>query len=326
MPISFEPSAYGRNPHFQTIFSSLKVRALGRNAMAANAEELIIDTGPDARLLGYISRQRNGNSRGLILLLHGWEGSSESTYILATGRYFFNRGYDIFRLNLRDHGISHHLNKGIFHSARIDETFRAVRMISDFSNRRPYYIIGFSLGGNFALRIALKHRQSIIPNLNHVIAISPVLDPYDATLTIDSGLFLYRLYFVKKWKRSLVRKQHLFPETYDFSDVLRLRTCMEITNTVIPRYTSFPDHRSYFETYTLTDKKLVDLTVPVTIIASEDDPIIPIRQFNALQGNGNLNLLLTRHGGHCGFIDSSPFGSWYENILLGIFERNSVAW
>lgn len=293
--------------------------------MVATAEEMILDTSPDARLLGYISRQRNGNSQGLVLLLHGWEGSSESTYILTTGRYFFEKGYDIFRLNLRDHGNSHHLNKGIFHSARLDEIFRAVQMISGLSNRSPFYIIGFSLGGNFALRIALKHRRSAISNLNHIIAISPVLDPYEATLAIDRGFFLYRLYFLKKWKRSLVKKQQLFPSLYDFSDALQLKSCMEITDTVIPRYTFFPDYRSYFETYTLTGNRLVDLTVPVTIISSQDDPIIPIQQFYALQQNKNLNLLLTRYGGHCGFIDSFPFGSWYENIILDIFEKDGIA-
>ena len=45
----------------------------------------------------------------------------------------------------------------------------------------PAFIVGFSLGGNFALRIARRCRREPIDNLRHVFCISPVLDPEKAT-------------------------------------------------------------------------------------------------------------------------------------------------
>ena len=61
------------------------------------------------------------------MLLHGWEGSSDSLYLLSLAQPLFEAGYDVARLNLRDHGDSHHLNEEIFHSCRIAEVVGAVR-------------------------------------------------------------------------------------------------------------------------------------------------------------------------------------------------------
>lgn len=311
----FTPKPWAKNPHLQTIFSSLRIRAMGRNPMADAAAGMIVDGGNGVRLQGYWSRRVGRKSAGLVLLLHGWEGSSDSTYIRHTGRYLFERGFDIFRLNLRDHGDSHHLNEGLFHSALIDEVFNAARFVSSLSDRRPFFIIGFSLGGNFGLRIALRHTATPIPNLSHVFAISPVLNPLRATLAIDNGFSLYRRYFVNKWKRSLKKKQDLFPSRYRFDDVLQYHTCMEITDAVIPRYSPFRNHQEYFMTYTLLGDIFGDITVPVLLIASADDPVIPVEDFHALRGNRHLEMKIERFGGHCGFLDPFPLGSWYERQI-----------
>ena len=163
-------------------------------------------------MLAYISR--HPHSRGLMIILHGWEGSSSSAYVLAAASYFYDRGFSICRLNLRDHGDSHHLNEGLFHGALLHETFDAVNALAQYSEDLPVYLLGFSLGANFALRIAIKHSQTPIKNLEQVFAVSPPLDPYKTTLAIDNGWAFYRKYFLNKWRRSLKKKQRLFPETY----------------------------------------------------------------------------------------------------------------
>jgi predicted alpha/beta-fold hydrolase len=166
----FKPQSWAKNPHLQTIFGSLRIRAAGKNPMLESSREVILDAGKGVRLLGYHSRQAGKEGCPLVLLIHGWEGSSESTYMLSTGRYLFSKGCDIFRLNLRDHGASHHLNEGLFHGARIDEVFYAARQVSCLA-RGLFFIAGFSLGGNFALRIALRASDSGIPNLREIIGI-----------------------------------------------------------------------------------------------------------------------------------------------------------
>lgn len=319
----FIPAFPLRNPHLQTILASLKLRARGENPVRAYAEEMLVDAGGGVRLLGFRSAQPRGRSRGLVILLHGWEGSSDSTYMLTTGRRFFLSGYDVFRLNLRDHGPSHHLNEGVFHSARIEEVLAAVLNVAAGAGDRPCHLIGFSLGGNFALRIALRLPPGRAGNLRNIIAVSPVLDPLKATHAIDGGLFIYRDYFLRKWKRSLGIKQRLFPGLYNFGDVMNLRSCMAITERVIPRYTPFRDVHEYFRTYTLTGADFSRLALDVTVLASEDDPVIPVEDFRTLRGSDRLRVRIERYGGHCGFLQDLRLRVWFEDVLEETVRRGA---
>ena len=317
----FVPRPWARNPHMQTIFASLHFRALGKNEMADSSEEVIVDGGNGVRLLGYHSRHPDGTGKALVLIVHGWEGSSDSTYVRHSGRYLFRHGYDIFRLNLRDHGESHHLNEGIFHGALTEETITAIRNASQRADTRPFFLVGFSLGGSFVLRAALHMKQAPIHDLRHVICISPLLDPYKTILRIDTGPAVYRYYFVRKWRRSLRKKQELFPHLYDFGDLLHTRDSLKMTEILVNRYTPFRDYRDYFNHYTLRGNTLTDITVPVTIVVSEDDPVIPVQDFYDIRPNHRLHVIIHRHGGHCGFLDPFPFGCWYEPQIHRIIEQ-----
>ena len=317
----FSPSVVFRNPHLQTIFGSLHVRAIGKNEMLEAAQETIVDAGNGVRLLGYHSKQAARKPAGLIITLPGWEGSTDSTYMLSTGRFFYRLGYDVFRLNLRDHGNSHCLNEGLFHGALTEETFRAVKEIALKQPHIRCYLIGFSLGGNFAIRVALKHSISPIPNLKMVFSISPALDPYKSTLAIDRGPAIYRRYFMSKWRRSLRQKQRCFPKIYDFESVLYHRTLLGLTEDIMKWYPEFRDYREYFNRYTLTGDVLSSLAVQVFIMTAQDDPAVPVEDFYHLPPNPYLNVSIQRSGGHCGFLDPFPFGCWYERRIAGLIRQ-----
>lgn len=280
------------------------------------AEEIILDCGKGIRLSGFLSKVADTHPKGLVILLHGWEGSSDSAYMLSTGRKLLAAGFDVFRLNYRDHGNSHHLNRGIFNGTLIDETFAAVQIIAaEFNRTEKLYITGLSLGGSFALRIAKLHGINRVKNLKRIIAINPPLDPYDATVRIDR-YSLIRKHFLNKWKSSLKIKQTVFPGIYDFSDIWQIDNCLELTDILIPRYSDYKDAVDYFNHYTLTENILNQAAVPVTLITSEDDPIICVEDFKSAELNDNINLVIHPFGGHCGYIQNLKFDSWYHEKIL----------
>ena len=324
MSVQFYPHRLYRNRHLQSILATTRVRNNGRNAMMDAAQPVIVDGGNGVHLLGYHSVQSDQPAKALVILIHGWEGSSESAYIQSSGKYLFGKGYDVFRLNLRDHGDSHHLNEGLFHGALIDETVGAVRDVCRIAIGLPVYLVGFSLGGNFCLRVALRQSLCRITNLRHVFAISPPLDPYVATRCIDESLPFYRYYFLKKWKRSLRKKQALFPDRYDFNGILNLRTCLGLTEAIIPWYPEYSDYRLYFREYTLLNDAFRDLSMPVTIVTAEDDPFIPVADFRRLEKNPRLQLLIQRYGGHCGFLEFFPYACWYDRLIDRTIQKDIV--
>ena len=320
----FSPPPWARNTHLQTVFGSLGLRTWGKNEMIAHSREMVIDAGDGVRLLGVHSPQLSREPEGLIILIHGWEGSVDSTYMLSTGRYFYRLGYDVFRLNLRDHGRSHHLNRGLFHGALTEETSRAVGAACGLLPRGPRYLVGFSLGGNFALRIALCPDFAGEGFLSGVFCISPPLDPHKATLAIDAGFPVYRQYFLGKWKRSLRTKQRHFPELYDFEGILHHRTCMGLTEAIMGYYPQFRDFRSYFRQYTLTGDILAALKLPTTIFVSRDDPVVAAADFGSLPSTPLLRLSLQEYGGHCGFLAPFPCGCWYERRIACTIRRKAA--
>jgi uncharacterized protein len=313
---TFKPSALISNHHLQSIMASSRLRLLGKKALPEKSQEIIITTSSGSRLLSFLSRRVN--SKGLIIIIHGWEGSSSSAYVLAAGNFFYDSGFSICRLNLRDHGDSHHLNEGLFHGALIEETFDAVSQLAQFADNLPVYIIGFSLGANFALRIGRKHTQIPIAGLRHIFAISPPIDPYKTTLAIDNGLSFYRKYFLKKWKRSLIRKQQLFPHKYDFNKLLQAKTCMELTEAIMPYFPDFPSYHDYFHLYTLENEFFQNFNIPVTIIIAEDDPVIPLEDFYKLQENKFFHISRQKFGGHCGFLDICPLSCWHQTKIAAL--------
>lgn len=316
--IDFRPAAIIRNPHTQSILASSKLRVFHKRFFLLNSHSLIIDTITKTRLLAIYSP--HANPKGLIILLHGWEGSSSSAYMIDAGAFFHKRGYSVCRLNLRDHGDSHHLNEELFHGALLEETFSAVHEVSKLAEGKPVHLIGFSMGGNFALRIARKYSSLSDKPLQNVFAVSPPLDPYKTTLAIDQRYAFYRRYFLKKWKRSLLKKQKLFPKKYDFRKMLSARTCMELTEAMMPYFPEFPSYRDYFNLYTLKNDFFEDFRLPVKIFISEDDPVIPQEDFDGLSENEYFQILRLKHGGHCGFIDIAPPGCFYHKIIAQIIE------
>lgn len=309
-----------KNPHLQTILASSKIRLLGPNPMRANARERTIETDMGTRLLGYHSDQPVQPAKGLAVLLSGWEGSADSTYILRCGKILYDYGYDVFRLNYRDHGPSHHLNNGIFYAVLLEEVYEAIARVAADARNLPVFLIGFSLGGNFVLRVLQKCVQSPIGNLRHAVSISPVLNPKKSTQAID-GIAFIRRYFLAKWRRSLLKKQSLFPNLYDFSPVQRLKTLQAVTDFLLAEYSDYESAQDYFNAYAVMGSAVADINIPTTVITAADDPIIPVSDFYDLVPNEHLALVIHPHGGHNGFIVGYNMQSWYEMFLVTLFDE-----
>jgi predicted alpha/beta-fold hydrolase len=317
---SFQPPLFLKNAGVQTVLASSRLRAFGPNIMRDVARKEIIETDDGIKLLGYHSIQKDRQAKGLAILLHGWEGSADSTYLLRCGRILYAKGYDIFRLNFRDHGDSHHLNRGIFYAILLEEIYQAVIRAAAWSKDRPVFLIGFSLGGNFVLRILKKCVRIPLTNLRHAVCISPVLDPQKSTLKIDRIAFI-RKYFLAKWRRSLTKKQVLFPDLYDFEDVMNLKTIQEVTDRLLAKYSDFQTAQDYFRAYSVMKSAIEDINIPTTIITAEDDPIIPIEDFYELKLNKCIHLIIHSYGGHNGFITGFNLQSWYENVIVKLFNQ-----
>lgn len=315
----FQPSPLLRNAHLQSVLASIPPRKTAvrkRSAgFTAQSDDVLVDCGAGVRLLGHVTLAPGGGNSRMVVMIHGWEGSAESTYMLSVAPQLLARGYSVFRLNLRDHGDTHHLNEDLFHSCRLDEVVGAFGWIQDSYQDKRLSAVGYSLGGNFALRVAAVAPAAEL-RLDKVIAICPVLNPVQTMAALDSGWWVYRDYFIRRWRNSLLRKRAAFPEQYDFGKLTQFTNLADMTEYFVLRYTTFPDLNIYLNGYALTGERLARLAVPSCMLLADDDPVIPIDGLEAMQASEALNVYRSLHGGHCGFLEGLRLTSWLDQFVM----------
>jgi len=314
-----------RHPHLQSLLAGWPLRQQlqrrrARHLLEASRPE-ILDGGDGIRLLGLYAPAR-GPSRGLAILLHGWEGSADASYVLSVGARLHDAGFEVLRLNFRDHGETYALNRELFHSCRIDEVVQATRSAIAAHPSPRTFLVGHSLGGNFALRVAVRAPAAGI-ELAKVVAICPVLRPQSTMRALEDGLWIYREYFLRRWRRSLLAKAACFPDLYDFGDLRRFGTLTATTEFFVTRYTGYPDLDAYLSGYAVTGDALAKLAVPTRLIAAADDPVIPIADIDRLARPPALSVEVLPHGGHCGFLESYRLGSWLDRAVLAELDGRS---
>lgn len=334
----FSPPFALQSGHLQTILVGSRLRRYrARHSIqrtSQHGEPRLIDCGQGVRLIGCLNRARprdeadkpismvhpSADKSPLAILLHGWEGCYESLYMSTATEALVNGGFDVFRLNLRDHGPSLHLNQALFNATLTDEVGRAIAVIIKQLQPKVFVLAGYSLGGNFALRIAADSGKQL--GLTAAMAVCPPLDPARTMAILEKPLSPYQFYFYGKWRSSLQSKLHYFPELGFQKQLQSSRNLADINRFFIPGHTPYKRAEDYFAAYTLTGKRLAQMEIPALLLTAEDDPIIPIADLPAVQGSEQLQIEVTTHGGHCGYIKNGRLESWADQRLVAYFRSN----
>ena len=317
----FRPPAWLANRHLQSIFPSFPLRrpAVERRARAviAASRPLVLDCGDGVRLLGWHAEPPPGAAADpprIAVLLHGWEGSADSLYLLSLAQLLHARGVGVIRLNLRDHGGTHALNRELFHSCRLPEVVGAVARVQALFPAHRLLLAGYSLGGNFCLRVGARAPSAGI-RIARIVAVCPVLDPATTLEALERGPSVYRNYFLFKWRRSLQLKQAAWPGDYDFGDMIRDPSLTAMTERMVLKYTDFPDLATYLRGYAITGNVLESLEAPAHLLTSKDDPMILTHDLDAVARPRSLEITITSRGGHCGYMDAFSGPSWIDRRI-----------
>ena len=264
-----------------------------------------------ARLLTHLNLREGAP---LVILIPGWLGSHRSTYVVSAGQALWQAGFSTARINLRDHGDTAHLNEEMFHSAMIDEVIALIRRLRLSHGHNGTGLMGFSLGGNFALRIARAMSDL------RTLAVCPAIEPADTMYRIDATP-VYQRYFIRKWRRVWADKERAFGHRYDFRASRRLSSVSSLTDYFVKYHSPFSTSDEYFAAYDLSGSALDG--VSATILAAADDPIIPVRQYQDLPGS--LNLHVTERGGHGAYLESWKLDSWVDQYAVEYFSQKPGA-
>ncbi|NKB99795.1 MAG: alpha/beta fold hydrolase [Pseudomonadales bacterium] len=307
---SFKPPLGLSNPHLQTMCSSAVRKLVLRKSLAPF---LLTSRSATFEVFGQklsaaIHRQEDPEAP-MIAIVPGWLGSAESSYALGFAHALWNTGYSIARLTLRDHGETAELNETMFNSSLTDEVVQFVQASLDGAKTRG--VLGFSLGGNFALRVARAE-----PDLT-ALAICPAIEPRDTMFRIDRN-FIYQRYFLNKWREIWRAKANVYPHLYRYSDIAHLNSIQTLTEHFVQKQTVYEDVASYFASYDLSGDALAG--VDAKILAAADDPIIPFSDFANLPDS--LDIDVTQQGGHGAYLKNWQMDSWLDDYVVKHFQQH----
>ncbi len=322
----YTPPRLLRSGHGMTIFTWGRPR---RFPHLPDPEPRVFDVAPDARVLAKCHWQRSPASQPTLVLLHGLEGSADAHYMRGIADKAFAGGFNVVRLNQRNCGGTDHLSVGVYNSGLTSDPAAVIRELIDRDGLRSISVAGYSLGGNLTLKLAGEYGTTPPPAVKAFAAVSPTLD---LTACIDAlerpSNWLYQQNFLVTLKQRIRRKARLYPAHYSTAPLRRIRSVRQFDDAYTAPMSGYRDAADYYDrASSLRVAHLIGS--PTLIVTALDDPFVPIGPFRdpAVTANPAIRLVITTHGGHCGFVarrvNESDDGYWAERAIVEFVGEHS---
>jgi predicted alpha/beta-fold hydrolase len=178
----------------------------------------------------------------------------------------------------------------------------AVDYVARQAPASPTALVGFSLGGTIALNMAAELGASTCGNLVALLAICSPIELHSVKRRFDAPTGRpYDRHFVRAlWPATMRQLQgHDDLPHVDWSrPPQRLREFDALITAPLARFASVDD---YYST-TSPGPRLAEIRLPTTIVAAADDPVVPIEPLQRARHGEAVEIVITRHGGHLGYI------------------------
>lgn len=254
-----------------------------------------------------------------LLLVHGLTACSEARYMLSLARMALERGFNTIRLNVRNCGGTERLAPTLYHSGLTSD----LRRVAEACNSKPLYLLGFSMGGNMALKLAGEWGEAPPTHVRGVCGISvPIrLDLCSKRI----GEFRNRVYeyrFLRQLRATLALKKRLMPDVFADIDASRASSIWEFDEVVTARTFGFESAADYYA-QSSSAAYLDRIRLPALLVQAEDDPFIPWEVYDrnpVFERNEHLRLLAPPSGGHVAFLAKGSPRFWADEQALRFFE------
>jgi predicted alpha/beta-fold hydrolase len=313
---SFKPAWWLFNRHLQTIWAS-KFRRSAKLLLVRERVEL-----PDGDFidLDWINKESKGP---IILLLHGLEGSVQSSYMMGMlNSVSRQQGWRGIAMHFR--GCSGESNRmpRLYHSG---ETKDLEYIVTLLRKREPYVsmiAVGFSLGGNVLLKWLGETGKNNL--LTAAVAISVPFNLHKTVKLLGQGfLRIYDRYFLKSLKKKIQYKLQRY-SLLTGEEIRNIKSLYEFDDKVTAPLHGFKDAMDYYSKSS-SQQYLVNVRVPTLLIHSKDDPFTSndfVLSSNDL--SDSITLEFTKCGGHVGFVSGYfPWKAryWLEERVLGFISQ-----
>lgn len=305
----FTPAWWLKNPHLQTLSAKWLKRKQHINTITETIEL------PDGDFIDidWTEKPSANNTKPIVVVLHGLEGSKESHYAKGILSAIQAKGWIGLLMHFR--GCSGRPNRHIssYHSGDT----RDIRYLSSLLKQRyqacTFGLIGYSLGGN----VAVKYLVSLEENSQHIYQCAAVicapLHLSSCSDRINRGFSkVYQNYLVTMLKQHALEKLQSHKISHlNTKKLSAIKTLREFDQHVTAPLNNFLDAEDYYQKASGRDD-LAKISLPCLIIHAQDDPFLShtdITDIDTLPDN--IEFEVSQFGGHVGFIGSNQFAKPY---------------
>lgn len=299
-PKPCRPPLWARTGHGQTILSHfIPTRAPDLKAGTAGVEVHDIPLPCGDKLRAFYAA---GSTGILVAVFHGLSGDTSADYVRKTARLVRAAGHSVLAVNHRGCGAGRGLARGVYHSGRSDDVGAVFSWARGALPETRHVGVGVSLSGN-ALLLLLTQQGPGQPDA--AIAINPPANLEHCSKRISSGINrLYDWRFVRACTELLHerRADGLLPDDFEIPRVSTLWEFDEEVTAPLGGFASALDYYQRCSTYELFDR----IERPTVIITSQDDPFVPVADFESARSVPAIHLHVERFGGHVGYLERGP--------------------
>jgi uncharacterized protein len=310
---SFSPLPLLGNPHVQTILGNLLTGTPRTSSVARRIVQL-----PDGdRIVLHETTPRPTSPRPapIALLVHGLGGSHRSAYMARMTNRLNGLGWRVIRMDLRGAGAGIRLARRFYNAACSHDVRVVVESVATAFPETPLVVLGFSLGGNIVLKFAGELGAQPLPTLRAVAAVAPPIDLARCSELI-ARLPFYDSFYVRHLTSQVTLHQQYFPELPKVVFPRRM-TLRQFDDLYTAPRSGYADALDYYRQASAA-QWVPAIRVPTFILTARDDPFVAVEPFEALQPSAAVEVHISAHGGHLGFLGPDGVGGirWAETQLV----------
>jgi predicted alpha/beta-fold hydrolase len=304
------------NPHLATIVSNFWPRFKELESVPAKEHRFETQPGVAIRI---VEQRPVGVAKGIFVLVHGLEGSSEGGYMQSMAWNVLRAGYAVHRVNIRGCGGTEGWCPTLYHAGLTDDMRCYLESLKGLG---PVTLVGYSLGGNVALKLAGELGESGPEWLHSVVGVSTPLDLLACVEALGKrSNYVYENRFITRMRNRLAERRRLQPEAFGpifaRTDVNAIRTVYDFDDRITAPHFGFGDAPNYYRTQS-SQNFLASIRVPTLLLTAQDDPLVPFAVYGhaSIRENPLIELLAPAHGGHVAFLARETPRFWADEAIL----------
>jgi predicted alpha/beta-fold hydrolase len=301
---TFTPARWLRNRHAQTIYAAMPWA--WRSWPELRRQELELPDGDTTAVDWLVAGDALPETAPLLVILHGLEGSAESSYARMLMEAAFDLGWRACVLHFRDCGDYRNRLPRRYHAGETNDLrhfLNTLHLVPEAAeNAGPLLAVGFSLGGNVLLKY-LGESGDETP-LKGATAVCVPLDLHKCAKALNQGFSkIYQRYLLRRMKRSVKGKFDRHTAAFNWDRAMGARTFAEFDDAVTAPLHGFEGIQDYYDKCSAVHY-LQTIERPTLVINAFDDPfmtddVIP----SADRLSEHVSIEVSAAGGHVGFID-----------------------